>query len=129
MARDAIPWWVMAVSGLGALLLLAGAVIAAVRPVMLAGPNEPITNGLRVMAGYVVARNAALGISLLIALLMRRRAALQTLLFLFGLVQLLDAVMDGLEGRLMIAPGVLVLAVLFVATANGLRLRATPQGS
>jgi hypothetical protein len=123
MDREAIQLWVTVVSGLGALLLLAGAMIAAIHPSMLSAPNEAVTSGLRVMAGYVVARNAALGALLQVALLRRERTALRTLLFLYGVVQLLDAVMDGIEGRWVIVPGVLVLAALMLATAAGLRVR------
>lgn len=125
MEREAIPWWVMLVAGLGALLLLAGAVIAALDPAMLAGPHEPVTSGLRVMAGYVVARNAALGIFLLIAVLMRNRVTLKTLLLLYGGVQVLDAAMDAVEGRWMIVPGVLLLAAVLLATASRLRAQSS----
>ena len=124
MERETIPWWATVVSVLGALLLVAGAVIAAVHPSMLAGPNEPVTGGLRVMAGYVVARNGALGLLLLAALWMRQRAALQTLLLLYGAVQLLDAGMDAVEGRWAIVPVALVLAAVLLLVGRRLGVRA-----
>ncbi len=124
MERETIPWWATVVSVLGALLLVAGAVIAAVHPSMLAGPNEPVTWGLRVMAGYVVARNGALGLLLLAALWMRQRAALQTLLLLYGAVQLLDAGMDAVEGRWAIVPVALVLAAVLLLVGRRLGVRA-----
>ncbi len=124
------PWWVPSIVGLGALLGGAGAIIALVRPAMLVGPGVAIGSAAHIFAGYFAARNLALAGLLLVLLVLKARRALGQVLALFGLIQMLDAFMDCVEGRWPIVPGIVVLGVLFLVAAARLcgspfwRLRA-----
>ena len=60
----AIVWWVKAVVVLGALLFATGAVLALVRPAMLASPHDEVNGAVRVYAGYLASRNTALAVML-----------------------------------------------------------------
>jgi hypothetical protein len=113
----AIPGWVSVVVILGALLTAMGAVIALVKPAMLAPPHVEINSAVRVYAGYLAARNFALAFMLLALLVLRARRALGNLMVLVGLVQFLDVIMDCVEGRWTIASGVLVFGLIFLAGA------------
>ncbi len=112
-----ISWWLRLVVLLFAGLFAAGAVIALVHPAMLVSPNDQITGAVRIFAGYMAARNLALGLMLVAMLAMKARRLLGGLMVLSGLIQILDACIDSFEGRWAVAPGVLVLGVicLFVA--------------
>jgi len=114
---QAIPWWLGAIVILGAALTAMGAVIALVHPAMMVSPNAEINEGVRVYAGYLVARNLAIAIMVLGLLLLGARRALANLMVLVGLIQLLDACMDVAEGRWTIAPGVLVFGIVFLICA------------
>jgi hypothetical protein len=115
----AFPWWVRTVVILGALLMLMGAAIALLKPTMLLSPNDQINAAVHVYAGYLVSRNAALAIFLLTALFLRARGILNTLMLLTAVIQILDAVLDALEGRWPIVPGVLIFGALyFIAAAK-----------
>ena len=122
----AVPRWVIAVGIFAAVLFGAGAAIVFFRPAMLSVPGAEINSATRVFAGYVVARNGALAVMLLIAVGTGARQALSTLLLLAGLVQVFDAVMDVVEGRWPLVGGILVLSTLFLFA--GFRTRAG-QGS
>ncbi len=108
-----VPGWIRAVVVLGAVLLAVGAVLAMVRPSMLLAPGDPVTSGVRVYAGYLFSRNLALAILLLAALARAGRANLPGMVGLYALIQLLDAIVDGAEGRWMVLPPVIVLGLLF----------------
>jgi hypothetical protein len=114
------PWWAQFVVLIGAVLLAAGAVIALVRPAMLVGPQARIDVASHVFAGYFAARNLALAFALIVLFILRARRALSQLLALVSLVQLFDAAMDCIEGRWAVAPGVLVLGILFLLAASRL---------
>ena len=114
---SSLPWWVAAIVIVGSVLMAAGAVIAMVRPAMLAPPGESINGAVRVYAGYLFSRNLAIAALLLGSLILRARPALRAMLVLAASIQLLDAVIDCLEGRWVLAPGILVLGVMFLAGA------------
>ena len=109
-------WWRIFVV-VGATLLALGAIIALVNPSMLISPQDEITHGVRIYAGYLAVRNLALGVFLLLLLSLRARRALGSLMMLVGLIQILDVVMDCIEGRWAIVPGVLVLGILYLIGA------------
>jgi len=113
-------WWIRLVVILGALLMGAGAVLALVDPAMLVGRMSEMTGAAQVFAGYFVARNLALAVLLLLLAIIRANRALGQVLALAGLIQLFDFALDCLEGRWTVAPGVLVLGVLFLFAASKL---------
>ncbi len=120
MSNDAVPnartpWWVTAIVILGALLMATGAVIALLQPARLVPPHDEINGAVHVYAGYFAARALALAIMLMAALTLRARAMLQSLMLLTVVIQALDLVMDCLEARWAVIPGVLVLGLLFLA--------------
>jgi hypothetical protein len=106
---------------LGSLLLAAGAAIAYFKPAMLLSPLEQVTDGVRVYAGYMISRNAALALLLLAGMLFRVRTLLGNMLLMAGAVQIFDACIDGAEGRWMLVPGVAVLGIVFLLAAAGCR--------
>jgi hypothetical protein len=110
----ALPKWLPLIVIPGALLLGAGAIIALVNPAMLASPGIAINGAVHVYAGYLVARNLALAVLLLVTLSMGARRSLSTLMVLTALIQFFDAAMDMMEGRWQLIPGVVVFAVVFL---------------
>jgi hypothetical protein len=112
-----LPWWLIAIVIVGSLLMIAGACFAFLRPEMLLSPGQPITEGVRVYAGYLVSRNLALSLMLLVALALRARVALSTLMLLYAFIQLLDVGNDALEGRWGIVPAIVILGLLFLLGA------------
>lgn len=106
------------VAFLAAILMGAGAVIALVRPEMLVAKGADITEPVRVYAGYLVSRNLAIAVCLLVALAMKARNALPAFLALTALVQLLDSVLDAVEDRWPLVPGVLILGLVLAAAAR-----------
>lgn len=108
-----VPGWVSASVIVGALLMAAGAVIALLRPAMLVSPDAEISAAVRVYAGYLVSRNLALALMLLVILAVRARGVLSSLMVLTAFIQLFDAAMDAMEGRWPIVPGVLIFAIVF----------------
>jgi hypothetical protein len=121
------PWWVTAIVIVGSLLLIVGAIVALLRPQMLLSPSEAVTPAVRVYAGYLVSRNLALGLMLLSALRLRTRLPLHSLMVLYALVQLLDVVMDVIEHRWTVVPGIVVLALLFLLGASRLSPSTLPE--
>jgi len=113
-ALPAIPAWMNAVVIVGTLLMASGAVIALVRPAMLVSPHDAINGAVRVYADYLFTRNLPMALLMLALLAMGARRALGNLLALVGIVQLMDAVVDCVEARWIVAAGVLVLGVLFL---------------
>ena len=113
------PWWLQTIVILSALLMLMGAAIALLKPAMLLSPQDQINSAVHVYAGYLVSRNTALALMLLAALFLRARRMLNTLMLLTAVIQLLDALLDALEGRWPVVPGVLIFAAIcFVAAAK-----------
>jgi hypothetical protein len=112
-----IPTWVSAIVVVGAVLMAAGAVIAEVNPQMLVDPNTAINSATHVYAAYLVSRNLVLAVMLLAALAWRAKPVLHTLLVAVAFIQIADAVLDALEGRWPIVPGVFVLGLLFFIAA------------
>jgi hypothetical protein len=112
-----MPWWVWAIVLVGAFLLGAGGFIALVHPAMFASPQDEINGAVRIYAGYVAARDLGLAIMLIAALSLRAKGALNMMMLLIALIQILDALIDLQEGRYLIVPGVLVLGLLFFAGA------------
>ena len=110
----ALPKWLPLIVVPGALLLAAGAIVALVNPAMLASPGIAINGAVHVYAGYLVARNLALALLLLVTLSMGARRSLSTLMVLTAIIQLFDAGMDIVEGRWPLIPGVLIFAALFL---------------
>ncbi len=116
-ATSSLSWWLVAIVAVGAILIMAGGLIALFRPQMLLAPHQEITQAVRVYAGYVVSRNLMLGLLLLTALSLRARGPLSTLMVLYAGIQFLDAILDCVEGRWAIAPGIVVLGLLFLMGA------------
>jgi hypothetical protein len=109
--------WPAMVVVLGAVLLAAGAAIALLRPAILVSPYDAITPAVRTFADYFAVRNLAMALLLLALLFVGLRRALGNTLVLVAAVQLLDALMDCLEGRWMLVPGVTLLGILFLFAA------------
>jgi hypothetical protein len=91
-----------------------GAVVALVRPGMLVSPHDEINGAVHIYAGYLVARNLAIAIMLVVLLFLGAKRALGNLMVLVGLIQLLDVCMDVAEGRWTIVPGILVFGLIFL---------------
>ncbi|MGB7191213.1 MAG: hypothetical protein WBD10_13810 [Acidobacteriaceae bacterium] len=119
-SRAALPWWACLVAILGAFLLAAGAAIALVHPALLVSPNASINQAVHIYAGYLASRNLAIAILLVALLALRARFALSNLLALVAFVQILDAIIDAVEGRWPIVPGILVLGLVFLLAAGRL---------
>jgi ABC-type polysaccharide/polyol phosphate export permease len=115
-----VPLWAKATVILCVVLTGAGAVIAFVNPGMLVQSHAEITSAVRTYAGYLTSRNAVLAIMLLMLLIMKAYRALGNLLAIVGLIQVLDSVIDCIEERWTIAPGVLVLGIIFLVGASRL---------
>jgi hypothetical protein len=97
--------------------MAAGALIALLNPAMLVSPHDEINAAVHVYAGYLFSRNAALAILLMGSLLLRSKGVLNTLILLTAFIQLLDAVVDCVEGRWLVAPGVAIFGLLFLLAA------------
>jgi hypothetical protein len=113
----AIPFWIQAVVIVGAMLFTMGSSLAMLNPGMMLAHGEPITPGVLVYARYLVSRNLAVALFLIIPLLLRARKQLSLVILLAGCVQLFDAVLDVQEGRWILVPGISILALLFLFTA------------
>jgi hypothetical protein len=119
-ATPRLPLWLKLAVLLGATLLAAGAVIALLKPGMLLSPHDYVNQGVRVYAGYLTSRNAALALMLITALLLDARAALANMMFLIGTIQIFDACIDIVEGRWPLVPGVVIFGVIFLFGASTL---------
>lgn len=117
---NVIPLWARLVAVLGAVLSLAGGIISLLNPVLLTGPHDVINNAVRVYAGYTAARDLAVAILLFLLVLLGARRALGQLLFLVALIQFIDTIINCSEARWTVAPGVLILGVLFFSAATRL---------
>lgn len=111
-----IPLWVSIVVVLGALLTLTGAVISKVDPTLLTN-GSPVTETARVYADYMFARNLALAVILLLLLAIGARRMLAGFMVLIALIQLIDVGDDLARGALLLVPGLLVFAIVFLLGA------------
>lgn len=91
---------------------------------MMLSPNAAISEGVRVYAGYLVSRNLAIAIALVALLAVRARRTLSGLMFLVATIQLFDAVIDCIEGRWMIVPGIMIFGLVYLVAA--IRLAGRP---
>src|SRR5579863_9654786 len=66
--KSAIDWLAKVIAAFGALMLIAGALIALFHPAMLVSPRDEINGAVHTYAGYLASRNLALAIVLLAAL-------------------------------------------------------------
>ncbi len=111
------PWWVTAIVVLGALLTAVGGLLA-IYPA-----GEHLTAAGRNYADYLVTRNVAMAVMLLLMRALRVRAALTALMILTALIQVMDAVTASFTGRLELVPVDLVFAVAFMIGAAHLSTR------
>jgi hypothetical protein len=114
LATNPFPWWLQTIVVVGSFLMAAGALIALLNPAMLVSPHDEVNVAVHIYAGYLFSRNAALAILLVASMLFRSRGTLNTLILLTAFTQLLDAVVDCMEGRWIIVPGVVVFGLLFL---------------
>jgi hypothetical protein len=114
---SAIPVWARLIVMLGIVLLATGAIIAVVHPILLVSPQDQINQATHVYAGYLASRNMALALMLLATLIYRARRALNVLVLLIAVIQLLDIAMDFAEGRWAVVPAVVILGALFFAAS------------
>lgn len=87
---------------------------------MLLSPYDAVTPAVRTFADYFAVRNLAMASLLLALLFAGLRRALGNVLILVAAVQSLDALMDCVEGRWMLVPGVTLLGLLFFVAATSL---------
>jgi hypothetical protein len=111
-----IPLWVSIVVIIGALLSAVGAVISKVDPILLTNGN-PITDATRVYADYMFARSLVLAGMLLFLLALRARHMLAGFMVLIALIQIVDVIDDLARGAFLLAPGLLVFAIIFLLGA------------
>jgi hypothetical protein len=111
-----LPLWVTIVVILGALLLILGAIIGKVDPTLLTN-GSPMTEAARVYADYMFARNLPLGILLLFLLVVKARRMLAGFMVLVALIQIVDIGDDLARGAFLLAPGLLVFAIVFLIGA------------
>lgn len=115
-----LPWRLSLIVVLEAILLAMGAAVALAHPALLVSPTDKINGAVRIYAGYFASRNLALAMMLLAAMLLRARATLNVLTSLTAVIQVLDSVIDGAEGRWAVIPGVVALGVLFFVASVAL---------
>ena len=111
--RTTFTWWLNAIVVLGALLMTMGGLIALWQPSRLVSAHDDITGAVRVYAGYFAARALMLAVFLVVALILRAKGMLNTLMLLTAFVQVADAIIDCLEGRWIVLPGVIAVGLLF----------------
>lgn len=73
-----------------------------------------------VYAGYLISRNLALAIVLLVLLAMGAKRMLAGVMVLVALIQLIDAVVDVTTGRAALLPVILLLGAAFLIGASRL---------
>ena len=108
-----IPWWIVIVVILGALLTLAGAILSKVAPTLLTN-GSPMTEAARVYADYTFARNLPLALMLLLLLAIRARHMLAGFMVLVACIQLIDILDDITRGAFLLIPGLLIFALVFL---------------
>jgi hypothetical protein len=112
-----IPLWVCVFILISGFLMVLGGLIALLNPSMLMAPHDDITEGVKIYAGHFAVRNFALGVFLPLLLALRARRTLRSMMVLVGVIQFFDVIMDCVEGRWTIVPGVLLLGVLYLIGA------------
>lgn len=110
---QSIPWWLSAIVIVGALLTAAGGILALIRPETLLESGQHMNQAAHIYGNYLVSRNLALAVALVVMLLLRSRRVLAALMVLVALVQCMDAVGDATTGRASLLPIVLVFALAF----------------
>jgi len=115
-----LPLWVQVVVIIGVVLLTAGGFISLLHPALLVSPHDEINSAVRVYAAYTFSRDLAIAFMLFTALLLRARTALNSLMLLTGLIQLLDAFSDVWDHRWVIVPAALVIGAIFFLSAAAL---------
>lgn len=116
----ALPWWLVTIVIIGALLAAAGAFAAIFRPDMLLGSGQTMNDAANVYAGYLVSRGLAVAVMLLALLILRAWRMLAGLMVFTALLQLIDAVVDLVEGRYLLLPILLIYVIAFLIGANWL---------
>lgn len=111
-----IPLWVTIVVIIGAGLTITGAFISKIDPTLLTN-GSPLTEAGRVYADYMFARSLALAIMVLFLLAVRNRRMLAGFMVLIVLIQLIDVGDDLVRGAILLVPGLLVFALVFLAGA------------
>ena len=111
-----IPLWVSIVVILGVLLTTTGAVISKVDPTLLTN-GSTITEATRVYADYMFARSLSLAAILLFLLTVKARRMLAAFMILIALIQIVDVIDDLARGALLLVPGLLVFAIVFLVGA------------
>lgn len=119
-SKATLPLWLRIMVLIGATLLTAGAFISLLHPALLVSPNAEINPAVRVYASYTFSRDLGLAIMLVVALLLRARATLNSLMLLVGFIQILDAFTDCVDHRWTIVPGTLVIGLVFFLGAASL---------
>jgi hypothetical protein len=114
------PLWVQVVVIVGVVLLTAGGFISLLHPALLVSLHDEINSAVRVYAAYTFSRDLAIACMLFIALLLRARTTLSSLMLLTGFIQLLDAFTDVLDHRWVIVPGAVVIGTIFFLGAAAL---------
>ncbi len=87
---------------------------------MLLKSGQTMNDAANVYAGYLVSRGLAVAIMLLALLVLRAWRMLAGLMVLTALLQLIDAVVDLVEGRLLLLPILLIYIIAFLIGANWL---------
>ncbi len=111
VSRTPWSWWLVGIVVLGALLTVAGGLLA-IHPV-----GEHLTTAGQTYADYFLTRNMAMAVMLVLMLAVRARAALTVLMILTALIQTLDAITASLTARLGLVPIDLLFAVIFLIGA------------
>ena len=111
-----IPLWISIVVIIGALLTATGAIISKVDPTLLTN-GSPMTDAARVYADYLFARNLPLAVMLLFLLAVKARRMLAGFMVLTALIQFVDVINDLARGAIVLVPGLLVFAIVFLIGA------------
>jgi hypothetical protein len=111
-----IPLWISIVVILGALLTATGAIISKVDPTLLTNGSQ-MTGAAQVYADYMFARNLPLAIMLLFLLAVKARHMLAGFMVLTAFIQIVDVINDLARGALLLIPGLLIFAAVFMIGA------------
>jgi len=110
------PLWISIVVIIGILLLFTGAAISKIDPTILTNGSR-MTESAHVYADYMFSRNFSLAVMLLLLLLMRARRMLAGFMLLVALIQFVDIGNDLARGAFLLAPGLLLFAILLLIGA------------
>jgi hypothetical protein len=123
------PRWVTVAVALVALLFAAGAIIALARPALLVASGAHIDAATHVYAGYLASRDCVLAVAFVVLLAVRARQMLAGALLMAALIQAVDIAIDATSGRIVLVPGLVVLAALILAAATRLAPRPIWQAA